>query len=137
MTAGSPSEINMRAPVIGGTEIEIAASPEAVSIDAGLTPGTCPGSRGLPSSLARLADPGSRPLRAPARLATRLIDGCRLQRRPSILEGMEHLRDPSDSWSLGVIEAETKNDVRSLAAADPAVDAGVATVAVCSIPERP
>jgi hypothetical protein len=136
MTAGSPSEINMRTPVIGGTEIEIAASPEAVSIDAGLTPGTCPGSRELASSLARLADPGSRPLSAPARLATRLIDGCRLQRRPSILEGMEHLRDP-DSWSLGVIEAETKNDVRSLAAGYPAVDTGVASVAVCSIPERP
>jgi uncharacterized protein len=42
--------------------------------------------------------------------------------------------DPSGSWGLAVVEAETEHEVRALAADDPAVKTGMATFDVLPMP---
>ncbi len=42
--------------------------------------------------------------------------------------------DPSGTWGLGVIEAETEDDVRALVADDPAVKSGMAKFEVYPMP---
>jgi uncharacterized protein len=42
--------------------------------------------------------------------------------------------DPSGSWGLAVVEAETEQDVRALGADDPAVKSGMATFDVFPMP---
>jgi uncharacterized protein len=42
--------------------------------------------------------------------------------------------DPAGTWGLAVVEAETDEDVRRLAADDPAVTSGLATFDVFAMP---
>jgi uncharacterized protein YciI len=42
--------------------------------------------------------------------------------------------DPSGSWGLAVVEAETEDEVRALGADDPAVKSGMATFDVLPMP---
>jgi uncharacterized protein len=39
--------------------------------------------------------------------------------------------DPSGTWGLAVVEAETEDAVRAIAAKDPAVQSGMCTFDVC------
>jgi uncharacterized protein len=42
--------------------------------------------------------------------------------------------DPSGSWGLAVVEAETEDEVRALGADDPAVKSGIATFDILPMP---
>jgi uncharacterized protein len=42
--------------------------------------------------------------------------------------------DPSGSWGLAVVEAETEDEVRALGAEDPAVQSGMCTFEVLPMP---
>jgi uncharacterized protein YciI len=42
--------------------------------------------------------------------------------------------DPSGTWGLAVVEAETEQEVRALGSDDPAVKSGMATFDVLSMP---
>jgi uncharacterized protein YciI len=42
--------------------------------------------------------------------------------------------DPAGAWGLGVVEADTNEQVRALGDADPAVISGLARFEVCALP---
>jgi uncharacterized protein len=51
-----------------------------------------------------------------------------------VLVAFGPVADPEGSWGLAVVEADTDEDVRRLAAEDPAVRSGLATFDVFAMP---